>query len=165
MSVKDLIQTMDQLNQIHESLLELSKSKTSILVQNQVDQLNQIVNKENSLMKQITKLDHQRIDIISQFLLLKGYKPNAKITVDDLTKLVFKAEEKMALKSAQEKLLGTIEQLKQLNQVNQKLIEQSLAYIEYSMDLVLGPPEDEVVYHKPTHQQNSKRNGIFDSRA
>jgi len=165
MSVKDLLQTMDQLNQIHESLLELSKLKTDILVQNQVVQLNQIVNKENSLMKQITKLDLQRIDNISQFLLQKGYKPNAKITVDDLTKLVFKAEEKLLLKGAQEKLLGTIEQLKELNQLNQKLIEQSLAYIEYSMDLVLGPPEDEMVYRNPSQQQSQKRNGIFDSRA
>ena len=165
MSIKDLIQTMDQLNQVHESLLELSKLKTNVLIQNQVEQLNQIVNKENNLMKQITKLDHQRIDNISQFLLNKGYKPNAKITVNDLTKLVFKAEEKQALKSTQEKLLGTIEQLKQLNQLNQKLIEQSLAYIDYSMDLVLGPPEDEVVYHNPSLQQNIKRNGMFDRRA
>jgi flagellar biosynthesis/type III secretory pathway chaperone len=165
MSVAGLIQTMYQLIQIHQVLLELSQQKTSILVMNQVEQLNQIVNKETSLIKKIKELDNQRIIDINEFLLEKGYKPNPRITVEDVTKLVFKADDKRALEDAQRNLLRIIEELQELNQLNQKLIEQSLAFIEYSMDIVLGPPDDEVIYHKPLQQQNVKRNGIFDQKA
>jgi flagellar biosynthesis/type III secretory pathway chaperone len=165
MSIQGLIQSMDKLIQIHSTLLELSEQKVSILVTNQVDKLNQIVNKETSLIKRITELDHQRIEDINDFLILKGYKPNPNITVEDLTKLVVRIEDKQSLKESQRKLLAMIDKLKELNHLNQKLIEQSLAYIEFSMDLVLGPPEDEVIYQRPEQHQGIKRSGIFDSRA
>jgi flagellar biosynthesis/type III secretory pathway chaperone len=166
MSIQGLIQTMEKLIQIHHAALELSEQKTSILVLNQVDKLNRIVNKETNLMKQITQLNHQRIEDISEFLLQKGYKPNPNIMVGDLIKLVVKAEDEKALVYKQKQLLETIEKLRELNQLNQKLIEQSLAFIEYSMDLVLGPSEDNAIYQNPAHQQQGvKRRGMFDSRA
>jgi flagellar biosynthesis/type III secretory pathway chaperone len=166
MSVQGLIDTMDKLNQVHLALLELSEQKTAVLVQNEVDKLNQIVNKETNLIKQISQLDLQRIQDIRDFLIQKDYKPNPNITVADLIKLVVKAEDKKSLMDAQKVLLETIDKLKDLNQLNHKLIEHSLAFIDYSMDLLLGPPENEVVYQNPTHQQQGiKRNGMFDSRA
>jgi flagellar biosynthesis/type III secretory pathway chaperone len=165
LSIQGLLQTMDKLVQVHITLLDLAEQKTNILVLNQVDKLNQIVNKETSMMKQITILDLQRIEDISGLLIEKGYKPNPNITVGDLIKLVVKVEDKKLLADAQKQLLSTIDKLSELNHLNQKLIEQSLAYIEFSMDLVLGPPEDEVIYRRPEQQQGIKRNGIFDSRA
>jgi flagellar biosynthesis/type III secretory pathway chaperone len=166
MSIQSLKQTMDQLNQIHLTLVELAEQKTGILVLNKVDKLNQIVNKETSLMKKITELDLQRIEDISGFLIEKGYKPNSKITVGDLIKLIVRAEDKKLLTDSQRQLLSTIDKLRELNQLNQKLIMQSLIFIDYSMDLIVGPSEDEVVYRNPSHQQQGiKRAGMFDSRA
>jgi flagellar biosynthesis/type III secretory pathway chaperone len=166
MSIQSLKQTMDQLIQIHLTLVELAEQKTGILVLNKVDKLNQIVNKETSLMKKITELDLQRIEDISGFLIEKGYKPNPKITVGDLVKLVVKVEEKKLLTDSQHQLLNTIDKLREINRLNQKLIEQSLAFIEYSMDIVLGPSDEDVVYRNPSHQQQGmKRSGMFDSRA
>src|SRR4051812_46372101 len=120
MSIPGLMQTMDQLIQIHIILVELSEQKTKIIVLNKVDQLNQIVNKETSLMKQITELDHQRYKDISDFLIEKGYKPNANITVGDLVKLVVKADEKKHLMDSQRQLLIIIDKLRELNQLNEK---------------------------------------------
>jgi flagellar biosynthesis/type III secretory pathway chaperone len=166
LSVQGLLQTMSKLIQVHISLLELAERKTNILVLNQVDKLNQIVNKETSTMKQITILDLQRIEDISSLLLERGYKPNPNITVGDIIKLVVKADDKKLLSDAQKQLLSTIYKLREKNQLNQKLIEQSLAFIEFSMDLVLGPSDDGVTYQNPLHQQQGlKRNGMFDSRA
>lgn len=166
MSIESLKQTMDQLNAIHLTLLELAEQKTGILVINKVDKLNQIVNKETSLMKRITELDLQRIEDISGFLIEKGYKPNPRITVGDLVKLVVKMEEKKLLTDSQRQLLTTIDKLRKVNSLNQKLIEQSLAFIEYSMDIVLGPSDEDIIYRNPSHQkQGIKRSGMFDSRA
>jgi flagellar biosynthesis/type III secretory pathway chaperone len=166
MSIQGLMQTMDRLIQVHQALVELAEDKTGILVLNKVDKLNQIVNKETGLMKQITELDLQRIEDISGFLIEKGYKPNPNITVGDFLKLVVKAEDKKLLTDSQQQLLNTIDKLREINSLNQKLIEQSLAFIEYSMDIVLGPSEEDVVYRNPSHQhQGIKRAGMFDSRA
>ncbi|MDB5052775.1 MAG: FlgN protein [Bacilli bacterium] len=165
MSIEGLLQTMDRLILTHLALLELAEKKTSILVHNQVDKLNKIVNKETNLMKQVMALDLQRIEDISEFLLEKGYKPNPKITVDDLAKLVVKAEDKKMLKDAQVKLLTTIDELRKLNVLNQQLIEQSLAFIEYSIDIISSPNDEDVVYHHPNDRFNgSGRSGLFDAK-
>jgi flagellar biosynthesis/type III secretory pathway chaperone len=166
MAIRGLMQTMDQLNQIHLVMLELAELKTSVLVQNQVDQLNQIVNKETSLMKRIAELDQQRIEDISQFLVHKGYRPNANITVEDLAKLLVKAEEKLALKQSQKNLLGTLEKLRELNILNQQLIKQSLAFVDYSIDVLSNAADADIVYHHPNDRAyGSSKSGMFDTKA
>jgi flagellar biosynthesis/type III secretory pathway chaperone len=166
MAFQALIQTMKAFNDIHDTLLELAEQKKQVLIRNNVEQLTQIVTKENKLIKQIGELDRQRVEAIGQFLIEKGYKPNPKVTVSDLTKIIFNIDDKKELLGLQKQLLGTIRKLRELNQLNQQLIEHSLAFIDYSLDLYVGPPEDDVIYHKP--QQNgygNKRLGLFDTRA
>ncbi|MNP70174.1 FlgN protein [compost metagenome] len=77
-----------------------------------------------------------------------------------------KAGEKQALIQAQTQLLEVLEKLREANKLNQELAKQSLAFIDYSLNLLVGA-EDEAVYHNP-HQQTpgyGKRSGFFDSRA
>lgn len=166
MAFEALIQMMTALNDVHENLLELAERKKQVLIQNDVEQLMQIVSKENKLVKQIGELDLQRVEAIGQFMIEKGYKPNPKVTVSDLTKIIFNVEEKKLLLGAQKQLLGSIHRLKEMNQLNQQLIMQSLEYINYNLDLIAGPPEEDAVYKHPQHQTYGiKRSGLFDTRA
>jgi flagellar biosynthesis/type III secretory pathway chaperone len=166
MSIQALIQVMEELNEHHLHLLEFAEQKKQVLIQNEVEKLNQIVNKENQWIKKVTQCDQRRVMIIGEFLISKGYRPNAAITISDLIKLIFNAGEKQQIIDLQKKILQTIDQLKERNRLNQTLIEQSLMFIDYSLDLIIGPPEDEVVYHNPhQHNNGTKRSGTFDSRA
>lgn len=167
MSFEALIQTMDELNEVHSNLLELAEQKKHVLIHNDVDQLTQIVGKETKLMKRIGELDEQRIEAIGRFLIEKGYKPNPRVTISDLTKIIFNIDDKKLLLESQKQLLGTIRELREKNRLNQQLIEHSIKYIDYSLDLIAGPPLDEVVYHNPQHQvsANMKSNRRFDTRA
>ncbi|MDF2649362.1 MAG: hypothetical protein K0Q73_5167 [Paenibacillus sp.] len=164
MSIQPLLETMDKLQEAHEALLELAKVKTPVLVSNDVDQLNMIVNKENKWVRAIAEMNQERIQIIGSYLISRGYNPNPKITINDLIKVIFKAEEKQALMETQKKLLATINALKESNVINQQLIEQSLAYVNYTLDLVIGAPEDDIVYRNPNQTKAVNRLGIFDRR-
>ncbi|MDQ1911276.1 flagellar protein FlgN [Paenibacillus sp. GD4] len=165
MSFQALLEIMSALNEIHNTLLELAEQKKHVLIHNQVEQLTQIVTKENKLLKQIGELDQQRVEVIGQFLMEKGYKPNPRVTVGDLTKIIFNADEKKQLTDTQKQLMGTIRKLRELNQFNQELIQQSLNYINYSLDIIVGPPEDDVIYHNPQQQgYGMKRQGLFDTK-
>jgi flagellar biosynthesis/type III secretory pathway chaperone len=166
MAFQALIQTMTALNDIHDTLFELAEQKKQVLIRNDMEQLTLIVSKENKLIKKIGELDQQRLDAIGQFLIEKGYKPNPKVTLSDLSKIIFNVEEKKALIDLQRQLTTTVHKLRQINIVNQQLIEQSLAFIDYSLDLYVGAPEDEVVYHNPQQQMKAgKRPGLFDTKA
>ncbi len=67
----------------------------------------------------------------------------------------------------QKQLLATIRKLRELNQFNQQLTEHSLKYINYSLDLLAGSSDDEVIYHNPHQQLSSsmKPNRLFDTKA
>lgn len=166
MSFDALMQTMTSLNEVHDTLLELAEQKKDVLIHNQVEQLTQIVTRENKLLKQIGELDKARIEAIGAFMMEKGYKPSPRVTVSDLTKIIFNVEDKKALMDKQRELKSTIQRLREQNRLNQQLIEHSLAFINYSLDLIVGPPEDEVIYQNPQQSPNGlKRSSMFDSRA
>ncbi|WP_019534901.1 flagellar protein FlgN [Paenibacillus ginsengihumi] len=165
-SFEQLLDVMHSLDAAHHSMLDLAEQKKHALIRGDVEELTRIVAKENKFIKQVGELDLQRVEAIGQYMIEKGYKPNPRVTVSDLTKIVFQAEDKKRLMEAQKKLLGAIRKLREINQLNQQLIEQSLAFIDYSLDLIAGPPENEVVYQHPQHAGGSaKRTGLFDTRA
>lgn len=166
MSIQALLETMERLQESHESLLELAQDKTQIIVSNNLEQLNLMVNKESKWIRVISEANQQRILLINSYLISRGYNPNPLITVGDLIKVIFNAQEKQALMQAQQKLLATVMQLKSVNNFNQELIEQSLSFINYTVDLVLGAPEDDVIYQNPNQQTyGTKRLSVFDTKA
>ncbi|MGG1599220.1 flagellar protein FlgN [Paenibacillus naphthalenovorans] len=167
MSLEALLQTMAELNDVHNTLLDLAERKKHVIIHNEVEQLMQIVNKENKLLKRIGELDQQRLEATGAFLMEKGYKPNPRVTVSDLTKIIFNMDEKKQLIDEQKQLLATIRKLRELNQFNQQLTEHSLKYINYSLDLLAGSSDDEVIYHNPHQQLSSsmKPNRLFDTKA
>jgi flagellar biosynthesis/type III secretory pathway chaperone len=166
MSVQAVVEAMDRMTEIHGVLLELAEQKKHAIVRNDIDLLNQITHQENKLIKQIEELDRQRTEAIGQALIQRGYRPNPRITVSDLIRLIYKAEDKQALMRSRDELLAAIDKLRAAHSLNQQLIRQSLAFIEYSLDLLIGPPEDEAVYQNPAqHARNVKRIGVFDTKA
>ncbi|MBP1157807.1 MULTISPECIES: flagellar protein FlgN [unclassified Paenibacillus] len=166
MSLEALLQTMAELNDVHNTLLDLAERKKHVLIHNEVEQLTQIVNKENKLLKRIGELDQQRVEATGAFLMEKGYKPNPRVTVSDLTKIIFNIDEKKMLMDEQKRLMAMIRKLRERNQLNQQLLEHSLAFVNYSLDLIVGAPEDDVVYTNPQQQTyGTKRQGLFDTRA
>ncbi|WP_058300359.1 flagellar protein FlgN [Gorillibacterium timonense] len=165
MSIQALREEMEQLIHLHDGLLELSAAKTQVLVENNVEELNRIVHKEASLVRQVTECERRRMEAIDRFLISKGFHPTPAITVSEVIRLIFRMEDKQAVQHLQQGLADRLEKLKRLNEQNRQLIEQSLGYLNLSLDLVIGPPEDDTVYRNP-HQQNAAgyRNRFYDNR-
>ena len=88
------------------------------------------------------------------------------ITITEIVKLMFRSEDKERIQGLQIELLDRLNELKLINERNTKLIEQSLAFIDYSIDLLSGPPEDEVFYQNPLTQKGGSAKAMrFDTRA
>lgn len=166
MLIQQVLDPLRRLNQLHTELLGLGERKRAILVVNNIDELTKIVSLENKLVKQIAESENVWLESAKQFLESKGVKPEASVTMSDLIKLVFNPSDKQMLQNEQQRLLSTIEELKKLNAFNQQLIEQSLTYINYTLDLVTGAPEGDTVYLNPNKQSSQgSRRGVFDTKA
>lgn len=94
-----------------------------------------------------------------------GIRSNLNLNLTELSRLVFDPEDKLRLLQIQQKLSDTVRRLKKANELNQKLIEQSLTFIDYSLDLLVGRPNQDFTYHHPSDKGNSAaRPGLFDTR-
>jgi flagellar biosynthesis/type III secretory pathway chaperone len=167
MPLQAMIQVLQEQKNAHNQLLEIAAQKKDALVGNHVDLLNQLVHKEARLVKQISELEDKRQFEMNRFIVSKGYRIDPNLTVSDMLKLVFKAEDKLTLQNLQSELLEIIDKLKEANAINQQLIEQSLQFIDYSLDLLTGSDDGDAVYQHPAQVQSSSstRRGVFDTKA
>jgi len=137
-----------------------------VLIDNHVDELSKITNAESRLSKQIVDKESELYATIHAFLQAKGYQIKSKLVMSELIKLVFNSEERAVLTSAQQDLLSVLTELQEINALNEQLIEQSLAFINYSLDVMTGMPDDEPTYQRPEHQGGrGGSKGLFDTRA
>ncbi|WP_274362504.1 flagellar protein FlgN [Paenibacillus thermotolerans] len=167
MPVQQLIGVLERLTEAHESLLGLAEQKKEALIANKVDEVSAIVNKETKLAKAVDELLKEQADATNLFFKSKGLQPTRAINVTELSRLIHDSQLKGALLSERDRLVAVIERLKAVNRLNQELLEQSIAFVNFSVDLVMGPPVDEPVYQRPAHQQGNikPRPGLFDRKA
>lgn len=167
MPIQSVIEHMRILNELHGRLLDIADRKKNALVRNAIEEINSMVNQEVKLVRQISVADTERVQAIRQFLEEQGVHADDSVTVSDVVRLVFNAEERRQLMKEREQLLGRIDRLKELNELNQQLIQQSLAYLEYSLDVISGAPDSDVVYQRPQSSPsfNTSRRGLFDTKA
>lgn len=166
MAIQQLIHTLNELDEAHRRMLEFGHSKKDAIMNNQIEVLVQVMNQESKIMKQIAALEEERVAACRLFLHEKGIRSQLELTITELTRLVFDPHEKSQLLEAQARLSSTLQQLKDLNDLNQTLAEQSLNFIDYSLDLLGGRSDQEATYQHPaTKSGGSHRPGLFDTRA
>jgi glycine betaine/choline ABC-type transport system substrate-binding protein len=147
-------------------MLVSGQTKKEAIIKDDINSLIQIMNQESRMMKRIAALEEERIAACQAFLREKGIKSSLNLNITELSRLVFDPEEKQSLLQTQASLSKTLNELKLINDLNQKLIEQSLNFINYSVDLLGASPMQEITYAPPTHKPTgSKASGFFDTRA
>ncbi|AIQ14819.1 flagellar protein FlgN [Paenibacillus durus] len=166
MALQNLIDSLESLNELGEKLLQLSEHKKQAILSNDFDELTRTTMGESVLLKAINKQEAVRQEMAHAFMREKGIKSHLDLTISEISRLVFEPEEKARLLNAQKMLVSTLRELKRANDLNQNLVSQSLSFIDFSLNLLIG--EEESTYTRPDQSQTvrtPKRNGIFDARA
>lgn len=166
MTIQSLVEIMEKLTAAHRELLNLSEGETQALIDNDYECVNNNVLKGSKLIRSITELERQRNNAVHDYLISRGYRPDPRITISDIIKIVFKANEKKALMECQKDLLDVVSALKRVNHHNQHLLQVSLSYVNETLDLLIASPDYEVVYQNPNVQGSGiQRYSTFDSKA
>lgn len=166
MPLTQLLGTLERLNEAHLQLIELGLEKKEALIKNQVDQLIAVMTRESKVSKGIEQLEQERVEHVHLFLQDRGIKSRLNLTIRELSRLVFDQEEKQKLLEIQAVLGSTLKRLKELNDLNQQLIQQAISYIDFSIESMSYYSESEVTYKHPAEKQApGGRLGLFDTRA
>ena len=132
--VERLIDVLGKEAAVYEDILKISKNKTNIIVEGKVSELESLVKLEQSLVLQMGKLEGLREELVDK-ISTELHIETGKITISMLTALV-DTEVKGKLKNCQGRLENVLLELKGKNELNAKLIKNSLDYIDFSVNIM-----------------------------
>jgi hypothetical protein len=161
MSSNDLLkQCLESLLTEHEALLDLAEQKKQVLVHGPMNIFSSLVTKEMQRVNRIKNLENERQQLLGESLKTMGIQ-DTDLSMWEWIQLLKDVVERQTFTQLREQLRNTLVTLKQMNELNQKLIQQSLDYVNYSMDLYMGTREKEYFYQKPSYTANSRLTSRF----
>lgn len=135
MTITTILETLTKLERMHKSLMELGKQKTEYVKVGDMEQLDALLKKEQMHVAAVETLEFQRQQQVKDYLQAKGIAVPETPTMTDVIEVTEGAEREQ-LVQMRESLLTVVNELKELNKLNQKLVMQSLQFVNFSLDLV-----------------------------
>ncbi|GGP06956.1 flagellar protein FlgN [Oceanobacillus neutriphilus] len=156
-----LIHAMNDLTATHKDLLELSKRKTEALTNNKLDEFQALLLEEQKLIRQLEKQEQKRQEAAEAWK-DEQHHPAETLTITEILGRLDVEEQKMA-EDAAVALTDTIRELKRQEHLNKALLEESMKFVQLSMELV-NPSIQSMNYGTASSDKMSGRS-LFDSKA
>ena len=135
--VDNLIRVLECESRLYDQILEEAEKKTDVIVKGDISSLQETTLREQKIINELEKLNNAREQIVAQIARKTGKKPE-ELTVSVLAEL-FPGDKANKLKSIRDNLMETIGKLKARNDANQKLIQNAIEYINFSLNLIMQP--------------------------
>lgn len=159
--VEQLLLVLNKEQEIYEAVILLSNDKQDAIVKNEIKRLEETVNKERTYSISLVKLEEIRTKIIDQ--LVKEYNLMEIDVLSDLYPYLSDREVRQ-VDGVKKKLVNTVSILGQKNELNRKLIEQSIDQIEFDLNLLTVVGDGSVNYKESADDMDVERRSIFDRK-
>lgn len=130
----------------------------------QMDELSKLLIMERKYIQSVSQLEEKRQEAIDQFVMNENIKLS-ETTVTQLLNYLQDGLEKNQLEKSVVHLVEIIIQLKEKEQFNQELIQQSMQFVQMSLDM-LQPMTKNINYDdNRTEKKAAQNRTMFDSQA
>ena len=143
MSIANIVATLEKLEKMHKSLLELATTKTEYIKQGDMEKLDQLIKNEQAHVAAIDTFEQQRQKMVTDYLRAKGIALSGTPSVADLIEAAQDSEQTDALVAVRERMMGLLGKLKHQNDLNQKMVFNSLQFINITLDAMRPQPRGE----------------------
>jgi|LSQX01.3.fsa_nt_gb flagellar biosynthesis/type III secretory pathway chaperone len=158
--VNELINVLDEEARAYEDILMISKNKTDIIIEGKVSELESVTRLEQSLVLKMGKLETLRETLVSE--ISKELNINKEnMSISEIMKH-FDGEQALKLQAHKNSLTDTLKELKNTNELNSKLIKNSLEYINFSVNLLSSASTGENNYQSTGEVSDGKKKTFFD---
>jgi flagellar biosynthesis/type III secretory pathway chaperone len=165
--LKPLISALEEIVAIQEKLVETSVRKKDVLMDRDIEQLAQLIQEESKLVRQMGKLEEERMFQVKEYLGRRGIVTE-EMTLSQLLSIVPNKEDKEAIQALAEELQDSIKNLQQHNELNSKLIQDSLDDINHSLEMMTDHSAEGINYQRPAGSvkgSTSSGRSFFDTKA
>lgn len=162
MSLEKLTQNLEKLVFNHKNLNEIARKKTDIIVKGDFQALQLILKDENKHILLIQKLNNEMLNAGKSFL----QENKILDETPTLATVIVHANEKdkPSLNQLKKDLEEQVVILQDQNRMNQELLEESLQFINMSLDLLM-PDMESFNYSLANEDEKKEAHSIFDSKA
>ena len=134
--MEELLSTLSQEKDLYLALLPIAEEKTKAIVANNLDELQEITNREQQAVGRISALERKRDEVIQNMGIVLGRKPQ-ELTLAELIRITDKQpKDQAALTKLKDELGAAVKQLADVNERNNVLIKHSLDMIQFNMNLL-----------------------------
>jgi flagellar biosynthesis/type III secretory pathway chaperone len=156
--MNNLTEILQELVKLHTTLLQTAKKKQQVLISAEINPLLSILAEESKLLKKIKEADQKRITILGE----EAYKSS----LSELIRNQPDGKEKKEWIEIHKHLQSLFEEIGRVNEANQQLLEQSLAFTQYMMEQMLPVSDSAGIYNATANTKEIKNNTrLFDTKA
>ena len=139
--LSDICENLKQQVGVHTEILKIANDKKEAIVQNETDKLKKITKQEQQVVFNIIDLEEKREKNVKSLSTLLNEKQEG-LTISEIIKISKDKIKNITLinevEKAKEDLRNIINELKTVNELNNQLIKNSLEYIDFNLNLMLG---------------------------
>lgn len=137
---------------IYHKLYELSKKKRDVIIEDEIDSLEAITEQEEKYIEQLHELEEQREKVADG---------------KTMSELAAEAEgkNKNKLNDLQDELSALVEQLKEQNEFNNRLIKDSLQLVNLNLNLLTDENNQSMYGDKGDVVESDNRKSIINQKA
>lgn len=134
--VTQLLALMEEQVKVMSDLAVLSQKKSQVLVDGKMEDLDVLLRGEQALLWQMGRIEERRFQAQMALAAQLGIHPS-QLTLERLLQIVPPNEAERCQEIA-ERYGATAGELAQVNQLNTELIQQAMAYVDFSLQLLGG---------------------------
>ena len=133
--IEDLMATLATQKENYEQLLILSEEKINLITKQDIDTLQKITAAESTIIGRNQRLDQKREECVKNIGVVLNRNPK-ELTLTEIASILPNKEESDKVIELRDQLYDILQALKIKNDQNQKLLESSLDYIDFSINLI-----------------------------
>ncbi|WP_058306684.1 flagellar protein FlgN [Gracilibacillus massiliensis] len=165
MSVQTIIDHLRKLIELHDSLVHVSKQKTEILKEGNMDHLQELLKNEQKHVQAINQIEQKRLEAVHQWAETNQLDPTT-ITVSTIIEEHTSGADQKDLEEVTLTLAEQLMELRRQEDLNKQLTQQSLQFVQLSLDM-MQPSIKNMNYGKTKKQPDTSapKRSVFDSKA
>jgi flagellar biosynthesis/type III secretory pathway chaperone len=149
----------------YKDILELSRTKNKLIIEGKVAELDKIVKLEQSMIFNIGQLERKREEEVAALARVLNLS-DTQLPISELMNML-QPELRKGLEDIHAKLKETFSELKSVNDINGQLLEQSLEYIDFSINMITSSSAPTGSLYEDINVRGKDKQGkknIFDTK-
>lgn len=160
--LKMMTATLDELITIQQQLIRYAERKQTVLIENKVDELTELVKEETRLIRRLGQLEDERQRLVTEVL-----EEYPGLSFSQFAEQMTDESAKHALQEQLSTLKQLLMELQAKNRQNEKLVQDSVDFIEGMIGHITAPVKQPYNYQPQSGAKNtqSTNRGFFDTKA